>query len=266
MSHRGRCVRPLLVVLASCLLSVSVSSQTRNPKQVAEAFFAAVAAEKWREAAGFLDLEAFDSYRKWKVAASRDETPYPTLKADDLIRLDPEMPRAVAEYQVKRAEEMRKDRGSWLSHEFARIANAGALESLGTVDAAARWIEAQDFRYKMHLADAEAKSRGCKVPSGEEASIQQWPPNKIVGEVVNDSNAYVLHIDAWRSLPDSGDHVSTAAADAAPPKIGARAWLESPPMVMQLRRVKGKWLIVGGHGLLGSGFAITLPECEKVTK
>ncbi len=261
MKHRGRCVCPLLVVLASCLLSAPAASQTRSPRQVAEAFFAAVAAEKWREAAAFLDLQSFDSYRKLQIANSRDDSPYPELKADDLMRREPKMPRAVAEYQIQQVQEMRNERGRWLSLEFARIADADALESLSTVDAAARWIEAQDYRYKMQLADAEAKSRGCNVPSVGAALVENWPPHRIVGEVVNDSTSYVLHIDTWRGLPDSVDRPSPLPAGAEDPDAGKREWFEPAPLVMQLRRVSGKWLIVGGYGLLNSGVTVMATEC-----
>ncbi len=94
-------IRQLFVVLlAMAVLAVPATAQPSDPRAVAEAFFNAVAEERWIEAARHIDLESFDAFRKAQIASARAARPEHQFTVDDLLRGQPDMPPAVAEYQV----------------------------------------------------------------------------------------------------------------------------------------------------------------------
>jgi len=154
-----------------------------------------------------------------------------------------------------------KDRARWLKLEFAGIDGADALAAMTPIDAASRWIEAQDFRYQMRLASKEAAGRGCPETSAALIPGVMSRPNHILGVVVTDSVAYTLHIDP-RMSPQSSDEPVPVAEAKRRAAADTREWFGVNPSVMQLRRIKGNWLIFGGHGLLNSGTVASV-ECEE---
>ena len=251
----------LSLVLAAVVAAAPASGQATDPRQVAEAFFEAVAAERWREAAGFLDLESFDVYRQALIASARNTRPERRLTVEEMMRWQPDMPRAVAEYHIKQIDEVGKDSARWLKLEFAGIDGVDALAAMTPIDAASRWIEAQDFRYQMRVASKEAAGRGC--PETSAVLIPDMSrPNHILGVVVTDSVAYTLHIDPRMSPQSSDEAVPVAEAKRRAAAASTREWFGVNPSVMQLRRIKGNWLIFGGQGLLNSGTVASV-ECEE---
>ena len=251
----------LALVLAAVFGAAPASGQATDPRQVAGAFFEAVAAERWREAAGFLDLESFDVYRQAQIASARSTRPERRLTVEEMMRRQPDLPRAVAEYYIKQINEVGKDRARGLKLEFAGIDGADALAAMTPIDAASRWIEAQDFRYQMRVASKEAAGRRC--PETSAVLIPGMSrPNHILGVVVTDSVAYTLHIDPRMSPQSSTERPPAGDAKQRASAAGAREWHGLHPSVMQLRRIHGNWLIFGGHGLLNSGTVASV-ECEE---
>ncbi|MEJ7760857.1 MAG: hypothetical protein WKF55_14840 [Gemmatimonadaceae bacterium] len=249
-----------LSVAAPILAAFPADAQARTPRQVAEAFFSNVAEGRWNAAAGLLDLDSFDAYRKSVIASSRKPQAEYGITAERLMRDDPKMPRAVAEYRVKEFEEAVKGTGQLTRYEFARISSPDSLAALTVTDAAARWIEAQDFRYQVWLADKNSVARGCPVTAASADSPGKVQPHRIVGVVVADSTAYIVHTDPRHEMTGT-DPRSSNEAKMDPVSSGLAQWYAASPSVMRLRRVNGSWLIIGGHALLSSGFGVMV-SCD----
>src|SRR5690242_3925011 len=105
MRKRTRAACILIVMLAIPSMGVRAQqpdSVSRNPTAVAKAFFNAIAAARWKEAAGYLDLDAFEPFWRSQIELARESRVSPLVTAERLMRSDTSMPRAVAEYEARR--------------------------------------------------------------------------------------------------------------------------------------------------------------------
>lgn len=269
--------RPRIAVIAS-LLAGAFACATRPggrdpapaaaaaaaPESVAVAFFAAVAEERWTDAVDHLDLRGFDAYRQSVLDPPRpiDES-MPTV--EQLMESDPEMPRAAAEYQVKRLREFMKGRDFGPLFDFADVPTLDSLRRLSTADAAARWLRAQDPRWQLQRARAAEPATECAALAmilGPRDPVAMLP-DEIVGVSVRDSVAWVLHHPrfggAFAAQP-------AAAGEEPHPHAGVSEWYgRVQPALLELRRRGGGWRIMPGPALLGGGMVgLSAAECRKV--
>jgi hypothetical protein len=198
-----------------------------------------------RDAARLLDLRSFERYWREQVhwMKRRPVDHERTITVEELLRHDPQMPRAVAEYQVRRALETRPDFGEMLNHEYAGVTSLDSLAALSVEDAAARWLRAQDHRWAARLSRRDAARRGCPMPPETDAP-EPAPPHQVLGMVVRDSVAYILHVDPLVQMK-SGD------TDLHGPS----------PLVLHLRRRSGRWQILPRHDVLRTINSVVSYDC-----
>jgi hypothetical protein len=234
-----------LAVLATIARAAAPVEAQDSPRDVAAAFFQAVAEERWRDAAGVLDLRAFERYRRQQVQWMRVPAPEPTITVEELMRHDPEMPREVAEYRLKEMRRIQRDHGDLLEHLYAGVRSVDTLAALSVQDAAARWLQAKDHRWIWRRSALSAARRGCPVPpeSPEPAVAQAHEITGIVA--VGDTIAYVLHEDPVFRMK-SGD------IDLHGPA----------PSVLQLRRRRGRWEILPREDVFGVVGGVVAFHCE----
>lgn len=242
-------MRRQLVFFVVCVAVLAGRAQSQKqpttPGDVAKTFFSAVAAERWREAAGYLDLDSFERFRRQMIENYRLPQPTRTWTADSLIKHQPDMPKAVADYQIAQMKKFASDTNATLRYQFADIRSVTELAALSTVEAAARMIEAEDIRYKLRLSQEMAR---CVPPYRKATPQIGVAPDEILGTIVRDSVAYVLHSEGLVSL-DSATRARSARRAMQLHSEG-REWYSLPPLVMQLQNIGGRWLIAGGFGML----------------
>jgi hypothetical protein len=238
MRHLARVVAIVTVSVAAALPAAAQAA----PTEVATAFFKAVADERWRDAARAMDLMAFDRYRRERIAVLRlPQPPMRQMTVDEYLQHDPGMPRAVAEYHVRKLREERHDPSDWLLREFAEVPSVDSLAALSVEEAAARWLRAQDLRWAFRQARERERERGCPLPS-EGAEPHPAPSNRVLGEVMIDSTtAYVLH--------------ETQLFHRAEPDVDA-AMYAMPPSVLTLRRRGDRWRILPRETMLRGSAAV----------
>jgi hypothetical protein len=195
------CVQPRIAA-AQSVAEVQV-------RAVADSFFAAGAAERWAVAAKLLDMDAFDKTFKQMQGNVRAGLPGPPLTVESLMAQDSTMTRAVAEWQIARYGKDPRDPYEFLSYEFARVTTPRELLALTRDEGAARWLEAQDFRYKLRLA---WKHTGC--PGDMPATMLTPERHTVVGIAIgNDSTAYVVYTSA------GGMYGADASPNGFPPSV-----------------------------------------------
>ncbi|HYD51725.1 MAG TPA: hypothetical protein VEA99_03820 [Gemmatimonadaceae bacterium] len=173
-----------------------------EPEAVMRAFLAAIVAERWHDAAGLVELAPFEAELQNIIAnARRPQRSLPPLTVEDLQRHEPEMPREVAEYQLRRMRELRARYGDGIAQDFARVPDVDSLAKLGVREAAARRLEARDERTNVRRRIAVNRER-CPNDSVDESMlvrfvVQQMP--RVIGAVVRDDIAYVV----LGALPDT---------------------------------------------------------------
>jgi hypothetical protein len=147
------------------------------------------------------------------------------------MKTDPLMPRAVAEYEIRRMERLAKDfdvERTW-SYEFAEIESLDELRKLPTHQLAAKWVKAHDRGYRSKRDVASCQQGETEALKKKAPSVLPKPTYAILGEVLNDSIAYVLKQDgfdgkAWNPLTDVG--------------------IIMPPETFILKNVAGTWKIL----------------------
>ena len=243
-SNRAWLVRLLFIACLTCLPYSAARPQalTSDPaaaaRAVGTAFLKAVQAADWKAAAGFLDLAAIDSLRRSQVSAARRQHPNPPLTVERLMRMDTTMPRAVAEYQVKRMADYQLSE-SFLEHEFG-VKDPDSLLALPIEVAARKWLEVHDERFMERRA---MRTSGCMPASAD--TLFAAPVERVLGVVVRDSVAYLLHERERDQRFDPYELYS------------------SPPQVMLLYRTRDIWWVVPRSDLLGTmGISVF---CERLT-
>jgi hypothetical protein len=254
ISDVGRFVTALVVV---ALASQPANGQARskrpssNPDSVrlaADLFFRAVADERWEVAAALVDTVAIRR-RVAEQVRNPPERARRELTVEDFIRMDSTKPRVVAEYEAKRYREQvaKFDAGQMLGHEFFGVRSIQELRALSTLEASARYIQAQDFRMLIREQVLEqARKAGCSMSAS--AALAPISLHRIIAvALANDTLAYVLHDDGM-----FGTHV-----DRGPP---------TDPMLMQLRLHAQGWRVYPTPGMLGrSGIGFGPMQCDSVS-
>lgn len=246
LSHLG----PLMALS----LSAGPAQSQQLPHDVATAFFNAVTEARWRDAARHLDLAAFDRFRRERIAAARLPVlrPHPTT-ADELLRHDPDMPRAVAEYQARKIAEAARQPFNWVDREFADVADVNALAALSAEESAARWLQAGDLRWAVERAAQRERERGCALPP-DAGCATPAPVYEILATAVTDSTtAYVLYRERMRARADP-DIDAAVSADG--------------PRVMTLRRRSGRWQILPRDDMLQRevGISFVSADCRRTAR
>jgi hypothetical protein len=204
------------------------ASSPDSVRLVADLFFRALADEKWETAASFLDTAMI----RRMVAQQLRMRPEPgrrELTIDDFMRMDPNKPREVAEYELKRFREQmaKNDAGERFSHQYYGVRSVEDLRALTTTQAAVRFLQAKDQRMQFREF---LRQSGCS----DTTITAPFRMQRILATALaNDSVAYVLH-----------DQLGLA---------GSREGYSEFPTVMALRLREGRWKIIPSDALMGPG-------------
>jgi hypothetical protein len=226
--------------------AVRAQADTAAPRAVADSFFRLVADERFLDAARLMDLEAFDAHRRSTLEFARRPMERRQLTAKQLMAMDPKMPRAVAEYQAKRANEQVADMSLIYRREFG-VSTLDSIATLGADQLAARALAARDMRTMMRES-LRSRAGGCALSDAEQREIlsrMHVHVPRIIGVVTADTIAYVLYdrfdVDIADSAADSAARQPESAVPA-PTRFG-RDWEVMPPGFLPLRLVGGAWRV-----------------------
>jgi hypothetical protein len=229
-----------LLVYSSLMVAVGFSSAmtqspAASPEEVVHQFFKAEDEDRWLDAARLLDLNRFETLRQMTLKGVRTFLPPSRLTPEMIMRTDPEMPRAVAEYQAKQAN---KDFEEFdlLTFQFARVPSADSLEALSVEEAAARWLEAKGPKW----AEERDRTRAAGRPP------MKCPPS--IGAVsVTSLGQYKLPGAAILGATTDGDSARYVVVGRSGFGIRPGSQVFEPeqsPHVLTLVRVNSAWRIV----------------------
>jgi len=218
-------------------------SSAGTPAAVVDSFFRATRQERWRDAARLIDLEAMGDLRDQTVRFMRRPPSVHRITPEEIMKSDPKMPRVVAEYEAARSNGAVASYDA-VSEEYANVPNVDSLAALPVEEAAARWLQAQDPRYKMRRSLDAARTR-CGLPDSVVASLlhQSTVTQQVLGTVLQDSIAYVLFAERPVQAPEA----DSARAHSRRRRSSRRASWVMPPPVLTLRRLGARWRIAPGQ-------------------
>ena len=227
--------------------SAQQTNRSLTPSEIVDRFLKAQQAEQWSEAARYLDLDAVDRIRQREVESYSVEN-FPRWTVEQFMKEDPSMPRAVAEYQVQRMDREAKSfdiRRGW-RFEFADVDSLSDLRKLTRDQLAVSWAKAHDPVYQSRLNKAACDQAARPNSSAPTPGVFPKRTYRILGEVVNDSLAYVLKEDEY---------------DGKIPDPLASVGIVIPPETFMLRNVRGTWKLLPFIGRASTMISIDcLPE------
>ena len=194
-------VAPLLVGAQERRLLVG-----SDPKQVMTAFFDALAAERWTDAARLLDPARLERQRRQILRSMRRPPSHPEPTVEEIMRREPKMPRAVAEYQVEQYKQHAARPQSAYIQDLYGVKDTTELKELPVAELGGRWLEAQDFR--THVRRSRMSTPDC-----EQLPDSVWrmlaPKWVVLGAIEQGDTAYVLHKQTTRGSLSGGPTVTT---------------------------------------------------------
>src|SRR4051812_21669477 len=105
----------------------------KDPVQLFQTVVARMNAEDWNGAAGLCDPVSLAWFRRTMLEQySRNDRPV-TITVEQFMKMEPDMPREVAEYNVKRAQKT-VNQDNRLQNDFPNVASVAALRALEPVD------------------------------------------------------------------------------------------------------------------------------------
>lgn len=189
-----------ILCAAMLLMAASIPGTAQTPQpspaeeatRAARALFLAVAEARWADAAALVHPATLEETRRRHLEHARRAPEMSRFETvEELMRSDPAMPRAVAEYQATRSAEMRRRfPPPRLSDGFARVETLAELEALSAREMFARFLEATDWRNR--AARQIERGGGTITPEGR----AHLPRNRheVLGAVSDGEDAaYVVY-------------------------------------------------------------------------
>ena len=249
-----RPVAALLLILPTRLLC------QQKPEEVVREFFRAEDQNRWLDAARMLDLNAFERIRRTTVQGVRHMKDYPPPTVESMMRMDPKMPRAVAEYRVKEMQQQMRD-FDIIAEQFARVTSVDTLAALSVEDAAARWLEAKGPEWRTELVWRHGQGLlEVNCPGLADSAAR----------AIYMANAKEPRAVIRGATPDTGS-VSYVVIDVDYPRVTRRdsadLWEGPLPRAVTLRRVQGVWKIEPAADLpdangMGGSYSVSI-GCTK---
>ena len=206
---------------------------------IATAYLRALQAADWKAAVGFLELEPFDQYRRQQAQNAKQQQTAPPITAERLMAHDPQMPRAVAEFNARRMNDSRRSM-TFLEYQFG-LSDPDSVLSLPVEALAERWLEVHDGRYETRRA---LRGSPCAIDPSTVALPE--PHYRVLGTVVSDSVAYVLF---------TNDELPSHLIDD----------VSSPfPSMLFLRHSQGSWWVLP-HTMMGNAVMVGT-SCKPAAK
>jgi hypothetical protein len=222
---------------------MEAQSQPPGPVETMRAFWEAALSQRWADAVMLLDLGPIDRMRRQQLEMARLR-PGREYTVEDLLRRDPDMPRAAAEYEVRRRERTRAEYPVKPFYMYAGVDSAAQLERMPLEEVAERWLRQHDVM--AHLAEMRKRSNCPANPVFD--SLMTTRRAVVYGAVLaGPDTAFVLHRPGW-----------------LPAIFGASELRdEIPPVAILIRHPEGWRIRATGDAFRGlsGGFGWDMVDC-----
>ncbi len=140
--------------------------------ETVQAFLRAVHSGFWVEAAGYLYLQDMETIRAEALMSLREP-----LTVEGMLKSEPEMPLAVAEYYVAQSKRQASTFDRPLFWEFPLMQSREALQGLSLEEVAVAWVEGVGGLGRVR---AWLKQQGCTVPEAFLDKLRP-PSHRVIG-------------------------------------------------------------------------------------
>ncbi len=224
----------------------------KDPIELFRAAVEGLEEEKWREVAALCDPVSLRAFKQ-SFLSQFELAPQVSWTVDELIRFSPDMPRAVAEYQIVQIQRQ-SDPAVRLAWEFPLIGSIEDLRDLEPVEVFARWLEGKSPRGQI-LAAVRDGSISEDAAAAHGAELGRLPPYESVGAVKDGKDvAYVLYQFARTASGDMSDEVKEWMDDLSPEEREfAELALPHPSIATCRRQPDNTWRLIADRDFLHFG-------------
>ena len=221
----------------------------KDPVKLFHAAVKGLEDERWRDVAELCDPVSLRAFKQ-SFLSQFDTAGRINWTVEDLLRFSPQMPRAVAEYQLAQIERQ-ADPAVRFARDFPLLAGIGELRDLDPADVFARWLEGKSPRGQI-LAAVRDGSISEAVAEAHGSDLGRMPPYEAIGAIKDGEDvAYVI----WRfgklemsELPeDAMDELSTEEREFA------KVDLPHPSITACRRQADSTWKLIAEQNFLHMG-------------
>ncbi|MDB4909076.1 MAG: hypothetical protein JWO05_3860 [Gemmatimonadetes bacterium] len=225
-----------------------------DPTPLFHSALAALNVEDWRIAAMHCDPVSLRAFQRQKVDQFAPLLPEQVLKPEDLMRLDPEMPREVAEYQAAHHRQQ-IDSESRLQRQLPGYSSMSQVSEADPVALFASWLEGHSPRAQVLrlVEQGQAPPEAVALMSASSTSLRF--DYVVLGSVPDGEMAahVVYRNEADEAALFSGEGAAQLAALPEDEQRLRRMVMARGHARLALcrRQEDGSWRLVAGHDFMG---------------
>ena len=227
-----------------------------DPLALFQAAVDALNAEDWAAAAALVDPVSLRTFARQIREWLAPDVPPTAMTADDYLRHDPQLPRAVAEHYAAEARR-HAEPTSRMPAQLRGVTSIEALRALTPEEVLSKWLDARSFRRQIEQLAAAGRISQQALEVHNKAGYAAWYRYVAIG-VVGDGDriAHILYREnVDPEQPWSGDSAKWLASRPADEQVLARElWAYGHPSVATVRRqTDGTWRFLVEHDFLRVG-------------
>lgn len=224
----------------------------KDPVELFRAAVDGLEQEKWQEVAGLCDPVSLRAFKQ-SFLSQFDLAPRVSWSVEQLLRFSPDMPRAVAEYQIVQIHRQ-SDPAVRLARDFPLVGSIEELRDMEPADVFARWLEGKSPRGQI-LAAVRDGSITEAAAAAHGSELGRLPPYESVGAVKDGNDvAYVLYQFARAESGEMSDEVKEWMDDLSPEEREfAELALPHPSIATCRRQPDNTWRLIADHDFLHFG-------------
>jgi hypothetical protein len=224
----------------------------KDPIELFRAAVEGLEQEKWLDVAALCDPVSLRAF-KHSFLSQFDLGPQVSWTVDELLRFSPDMPRAVAEYQIAQIQRQ-SDPAARLAWEFPLAGSIDELRELESAEVFARWLEGKSPRGQI-LAAVRDGSISESAAAAHSAELGRLPPYQSVGAVQDGKDvAYVLYSFARAESGEMSEEVKEWMDDLSPEEREfAELSLTHPSVAICRRQPDKTWRLIADRDFLHFG-------------
>jgi hypothetical protein len=228
---------------------------TEEPVRVFNQAFDLIAAEQWLELAALCDPLSLRVFREQYLRNINTRTS--AHSAEDLMKHSPDMPREVAEYYARQANQYAGAEERFRA-DFPTIESLSQLLALAPVELFAAWLLGSSPRVQLdlHLKDGRLPPRA--VDRIREGLGDQSPKPVVLGSIADGLD--FVHVVYRSPLSEREPSNALSEEEFFNETVRPRRFVQ----VETLRRgTDNRWYLIADHHLLGLGHSMFFVEADE---
>jgi hypothetical protein len=234
----------------------------KDPVQLFQTVVDRMNAEDWEGVAGLCDPVSLVSFRRGMLQQYTRSEPMATT-VEQFMKMSPDMPREVAEYNVKRMQQSTDPEQS-LHRDFPNVASAAALRALEPAGFFAEWLFGRSPQRQLREQARRGAISKAKADALFSRPLQQFQYETVGAVADGDRIAHVLY--RLKMTPPAGAQADDWLAEVPAEErdfVRETATRGHPHLFLCRKQPDGGWLAVADLQFIGTGMYVSFSEVRN---